>query len=578
MSHSTPFRPTCQRPWTNAHQTIHARLVEAGWNPWLARALVLRGIDGPESAVGPAKAEPYHLLKGLPTARARLVAAIEKGERIVVVADYDCDGATACALMVEGLRSYGANIGFAVPNRLRHGYGLSPGVVDMIAERDRPSVLVTVDNGIASVEGVAAAARRGWDVVVTDHHLPGDSLPLAQAIVNPNQAGCIFPSKHLAGCGVAFMVVAAVHAALKRSGRLPAGAIPPSGLLDLVALGTVADVVRLDANNRWLVTAGLGRIRRGQTRPGILALFDVARRSPERAVAGDFGFSIGPRLNAAGRLDDMTTGIRCLLSATRDEALALAEALNSWNDTRKTLEADMLATADRFVTGQDGRWTRVAYDASFHEGVVGLVASRIKEATLCATMAFAPAQEEGYLKGSGRSVPGLHLRDALDRVHKLGHGLFERFGGHAMAAGVTLRRDRLDIFTHLFESAVRETMGAQRPDPTLWVDGVLTPDGWNLGTALAVRDQVWGQGFEEPLWEADASVRDVRRMGAERQHLKVLLDGGREGVEAIEFFVDDKGGDPRPGEVWRWWFNLDVSWFRDTIAVSWRVRQKERLR
>jgi len=577
MANRQPYRPTRHREWTATHASIQAALCAEGWNPWLARAMALRGIATHAEAQGPPRPLPFNGLKGLDHARDRLVAAITAHERIIVVADYDCDGATACAIMVAGLRTVGANIAFAVPNRLKHGYGLSPGVVAMIAERDRPSVLVTVDNGIAAVAGVDAARTLGWDVVVTDHHLPGDAMPSATAIVNPNQPGCTFASKHMAGCGVAFMLVAAIHERLRRSGGLPPTARPVHELLDLVALGTVADVVRLDANNRWLVAAGLRRIRNGPLRPGIEALFEAAGRDPSRAIASDFGFGLGPRLNAAGRLADMTTGIRCLLADDLETARDLAAQLQGWNEDRKDMEAGMIDAAAEQVAAQAGHWTRVVYHPDFHEGVVGLVASRIKENLMCPVVAFAPAQEPGMLKGSGRSVPGLHLRDALDQVHKRGHDLLERFGGHAMAAGLTLAVDRLATFTALFEDVVRSEMGGSPADPTLWVDGVLPPEAWGMDTAMAMRDQIWGQGFEEPLWEATARVVSVKRVGRDRDHLKLVLTdpSGQRTVEAIEFFVPEGLRDPSEGESWRFWLALDVNLFRGEATVSWRIRQKE---
>ncbi len=530
-------------------------LVAAGVNPWLAHSLALRGVADPNVALGHYKPLHYRDLKGLSEMVARLVAAIRLSDPIMVVADYDCDGATACAAAVRGLRAMGAQVDFIVPNRFVHGYGLTPGVVDLAVTRTpRPRIIVTVDNGIASVAGVAHANYLGLDVLVTDHHLPGDRLPAAAAIVNPNQPGCPFPSKNLAGCGVMFYVLNALRDALRAAG-MPGGNADLSPVLDLIGLGTVADVVKLDANNRWLVNAGLSRIRTGAAHPGVQALFAVSRRQADYATSSDFGFSLGPRINAAGRLADMSTGIRCLISDDVALSVALAKDLANLNDERKKIEGgmreDALAAID--TSGQNGRLTRVSFGEDFHEGVVGIVASRIRERDNAPAVVFAPSRHDpSLLKGSARSVPGLHLRDALDRVHKLGmsqefpDGLLDKFGGHAMAAGLTLQRPRLPLFRELFERAVSEALGGVLPERSIQVDGDLPVNAIEPCTAAALASKVWGSGFEEPLWHGDFDLVDARLVGADKNHLKMRLARAGKFFDAMQFFCEEL---PPPGPV-----------------------------
>lgn len=515
--------------------------------------LEARGVTDPDEMELKQKLIPYTLLKGIREAALTLAQAIIRKEKIVVVADYDCDGATACAIAVSGLAALGAEIDFVVPNRMIHGYGLTSAVV-AVAQEKNPRWILTVDNGIASVEGVAAANALGIGVVITDHHLPGDRLPDAAALVNPNQPGCLFPSKNIAGCGVMFYTLMATKDALK--------AIAPKEIveeisqvnmadwLDLVALGTVADVVKLDANNRWMVDKGLQRIRAGLTRPGIGALFHVANCDYEWAKSQDFGFQLGPRLNAAGRLSDMTIGIRCLLENDPDKAEEMARELHSLNEQRKDIEKGMKETAWAMmeVEQQKGRFTRVVFGKDFHEGVIGIVAGRIKEQEYVPTIVFA-GMEDGGWKGSGRSVPGCHLRDALDAIYKKHPTWFAKFGGHAMAAGLTLTDEGREGFAEAFEQEVRKWFNNELPTQTVYADGWLSGEDINLDTAILITRQVWGQGFEEPLWLGRFEVQDARMVGKDNNHLRMDLiheEGGR--FTAMQFFQED-GSFPRQGDV-----------------------------
>ena len=566
--------PTVERSVPPGYSDAVAALEKSGVNPWVARSLVLRGVEDPAQAAGAYRLEHYRSLRGIRDVALAIARGIMAKERFVVVADYDCDGATACAVAVSGLRALGADIDFVVPNRFLHGYGLTPSVVEMVCPM-APHWIITVDNGIASNAGVDAANAHGIGVLVTDHHLPGSSLPAAAGIVNPNQPGCEFPSKNLAGVGVMYYVLAAVRDALKALGALPDPEPNLAGWLDLVALGTVADVVKLDANNRWLVRQGLKQIRAGGARPGIQALFEVAGKDWSRATAQDFGFGLGPRINAAGRLEDMTYGIRCLLAQTKEEALGYAYQLDEFNRRRKDIEAGMRATAGQAIdlSGQAGQFTRVVFDESFHEGVIGIVAGRIKETDHAPVLVFAPATESGFLKGSGRSIPGLHLRDALDLVHKRGNNLFEKFGGHAMAAGVTLPADRLEEFSTLFEAAVQEMMGGHLDQKVLVVDGVLPSSAMNLATAEAFGEQIWGQGFEEPMFLGDFKLLEARLIGKDPKspHLKMRVEAGGQVFEALHFFCADL---PQGEEV-TLAYRMSVNEFNGRRAVNLMVVDKE---
>lgn len=557
-------------------QSVQA-LIDQGINPYVARVLASRGVQGAEEALGSYPLLPYHQLKGIEDIARRLDGAIDRQERITVVADYDCDGATACAVAVAGLTGLGAVIDFVVPNRFVHGYGLTPSVVDLVAERFPDTRwILTVDNGIASNAGVDAAQAKGIGVLVTDHHLPGPVIPPAESIVNPNQPGCEFPSKNLAGCGVMFYVLAAARDVRRAKGDAVAQGMNLTELLDVVALGTVADVVRLDANNRWLVRQGLRRIRQGLMCPGIRALFDASGRNPAFASSQDFGFGLGPRLNAAGRLEDMTIGIRTLLEKDYEKALEMAQQLDQLNTKRREIETDMKELSEGTVAAaqQAGRFTRVVYNPTFHEGVVGIVAGRIKESNHVPTIVFAPATEEGLIKGSGRSIPGVHLRDVLDIVHKRGNNLMHKFGGHAMAAGLTLPGDRLDEFKELFEQAVREWLEGRLPEAELLVDGDLPLSALSLETARALEDEVWGQGWEEPVWTGVFDVIEARLVGKDQNHVSMKLDpGDGEEVSAMHFFSTQA---PTSDRV-RLAYKVSINRFRGNDTLTLLVVDREEL-
>ena len=512
-------------------------LTTAGYLPPVARALSARGIRSPEDLNEAWSGMlPPNLLTGIDRAAERLLAARNRGERITIVADYDCDGATACAVGIRGLSVLGLSVDYFVPDRVRHGYGLTAAIVDLLAARPNPpQVILTVDNGISSADAVRHAATLGIDVVITDHHLPADDTPPAVAIVNPNQRGCGFPSKSLAGVGVIFYVLLALRARLRDEGAFTAQTQPRlNELVDLVALGTVADVVKLDKNNRILVSQGLKRIREGRTHPGIAALFNVARCSMGNASARDFGFRIGPRINAAGRLATMEYGIECLLTDDPDRARHYAEALNQINQERRELEEEMQHAADLAVAAADIEHVHALslLDDSFSEGVVGLVASRIKEKVHRPTVAFARTAE-GELKGSGRSIPGIHLRDMLDLVSKTEPGLILRFGGHAMAAGLTIQEKDYDRFARAFEAVVAEHADPAVFERNVLIDGGLAPDEISERLCQTLEHGIWGQGFEAPLFANDFRV--VRQTVLKDAHLKLSLELGGQRFEGIFF-------------------------------------------
>jgi len=503
------------------------RLAAEGIAPPLARALAARGITSLRELELPARdLIPPLRLSHVSEAAKLLADRIEAGARLLIVADYDCDGATACAVGLRGLRAMGARVDYLVPNRFDYGYGLTPEIVDLAAAgpSGRPGLLITVDNGIASVAGVARARELGIDVLITDHHLPGERLPDAAVIVNPNQRGCGFPSKNLAGVGVMFYVLLALRAELRSRGRFTEATQPKlNALLDLVALGTVADVVPLDRNNRILVAAGLERIRNGLAVPGIAALFQVAGRSTRTARAADLGFTVGPRINAAGRLTDMTVGIECLLADDAPRALDLARQLDELNRERRAIEADMQldALAELDDTDLGGRRTITLFNEGWHQGVVGLVASRVKERHHRPTIAFARADERS-LRGSGRSIEGVHLRDVLDLVTKAAPQMIERFGGHAMAAGLTLGTEHYEGFRDAFEAATRATADAELFARRVATDGPLAPSDIGLALTEAIDRQIWGQGFAPPLFDNEFAVVEQRLV--KEAHLKLTLE------------------------------------------------------
>ena len=521
-------------------------LEQTGLHPLLARLFAARGVRGADELDdGLARLLSPSGLLGADDAAVLLADAIGAGSRICVVADYDCDGATACAVALRGLGLLGADpatLSYVVPDRRVHGYGLTPQIVDLVLAAGA-DVLMTVDNGIASLEGVAHAQAAGLAVVITDHHLPvqgseGAVLPAADVIVNPNQPGCTFASKHLAGVGVAFYVLLALRAELRKRGEFGVAEQPRlDALLDLVALGTVADVVRLDRNNRCLVAQGLRRIRAGRVQPGIAALFAVAGREPRRASAADFGFAIGPRLNAAGRLADMTLGIECLLSDDAARAHELATMLDTINRERRTLEATMREDAEAQVDRAFALTGAVepaiaVFDPSFHEGVVGIIASRLKDRLHRPTFVFALGQD-GALKGSGRSIDGFHLRDALDLVSKRHPGLLVRFGGHAMAAGCTIAHANFETFRTALQTVAREGLDAATLERTLFSDGPLAAEHFDPATVRLLEGQVWGAAFDAPIFCDAVEIVSQRLVGD--KHLKLAVRVGGVVREAIWF-------------------------------------------
>lgn len=516
-----------------------AALEQAGLTPAWARLYAARGVTHPDQIA--------HRLPGLlpPSGlrhierAARLLAdALAAGQKLLIIADYDADGATACAVGLRGLRLLGGRVEYLVPNRIEHGYGLSPALVELAAART-PDLLITVDNGIAAIDGVATANALGIPVLVTDHHLPGDALPDAACIVNPNQPDCGFASKNLAGVGVMFYVLLALRAELRARGAYASAPEPDlRGLLDLVALGTVADVVKLDANNRTLVAQGLARMRAGLAAPGINALFRVAARDPARATVFDLGFMLGPRLNAAGRIDDMALGIECLLADDPGTALELARQLDDLNRARREVEADMLEEALAILARFDpaDSHTLVAYQPDWHAGVIGILASRLKDKFHRPTIVFAQA-DDGTLKGSGRSIPGLHLRDALDLVDRRHPGLILKFGGHAMAAGLTLAADGHAAFAAAFETVVRERLAPADLEGILETDGELDSAEHSYALASALDAAVWGQGFPAPLFTGTFEVAAQRVVGEKHLKLKLTRDGIS--FDAMRFFHPD---------------------------------------
>lgn len=535
-----------------------AELEAGGLHPLMARLLAARGVQSAlETQISWANMLPPKQLSQSAEGARHLADAIAAKKRLLIIADYDCDGATACAVGVRALRSMGAIVDFLVPNRFETGYGLSPAVVELALQHEagKPDMLITVDNGIASIDGVEAANAMGMQVLITDHHLPGDELPEALAIVNPNHPDCDFPSKNLAGVGVIFYLMLALRAELRLRGVYPSNGGPRlDALADLVALGTVADVVSLDSNNRLIVTQGLERMRKGLLHCGVRALFQVAGRDPRQANAFDLGFALGPRINAAGRLADMSLGIRCLLSDDEQEALQLAQELDDMNQDRRAIESTMHEEAQHIIEQilPDTSATVCVYHPDWHQGVIGLVASRLKEKYWRPSLAFAQA-DSGEIKGSGRSIPDVHLRDALDLVSKRYPGLILKFGGHAMAAGLSLEEDNYDVFVQAFEEAVQELTGRYQFDPVIETDGSLEPQFATIQVAGLLKQQVWGAGFPAPVFRDHFQVRQQRLL--KNKHLKLTLERQGMQYEAI-------------------WFNHNVL-LPEQIEVAYRLDQNE---
>ena len=510
------------------------------WPPLLRRLHAARGSDARTAMPRLADLLPFDGLEGIDAAVELLRHAIACDAHVVVVGDFDCDGATACAVGVRGLRMLGAkHVSHAVPNRIVHGYGLTPGLVDELVAL-QPDLLVTVDHGIACHAGIQAAKVRGWQVLVTDHHLPGPTLPPADAIVNPNQPGDGFASKALAGVGVMFYLLLALRARLGVQADLAA-------LLDLVAVGTVADMVPMDANNRALVGAGLRRLRAGQGCVGLRALVEVSGRRDATLSTADIGFAIGPRINAAGRLEDMGIGIECLLTDDAMQARELAAILHGINDERRALQADMQDVAEAKLDGIDTAHAACLFDPDWHPGVVGLVASKVKERLHRPAIAFAPAEPDSdVVRGSARSITGFHIRDALALVDARHPGLIPRFGGHAMAAGLSLARDAFPAFRDAFVQVALEWLSQEMLTDALHSDGELDAADFAIDTAIALRDGGhWGQGYPEPLFDGEFAVLGWRIVG--ERHLKLELGIGSKRLNAIQFGGWE--GDPPPARV-----------------------------
>ena len=513
------------------------RLALSGFLPPIARALAARGIQVPSDLEQEwAGMLPPAMLEGTREAAERLALARERHQAVTIVADYDCDGATACAVGIRGLRMLGITANYFVPDRVLHGYGLTPNVVDIVAARTpKPDLIVTVDNGISSAAAVDRARELGIDVIITDHHLPGAELPRAQAIVNPNLTGSTFPSKNLAGVGVIYYVLLALRSLLRERGVFDAKTQPRlDALVDFVALGTVADVVKLDKNNRILVSQGIRRIRCGRTHAGLEALFAIAGRDIRTAGVRDFGFAVAPRINAAGRLGTMENGIECLLSDDPAAALDFAESLNSINTERRELESEMQQLAEAALSNidLDHHATFTIFNPSFNEGVVGLVAARLKERIHRPVIAFAPT-ENGELKGSGRSIPGIHLRDALDLTAKALPGVVLRFGGHAMAAGLSIKPEGFKVFQAAFEEVIRSRCDASVFERVVLTDGGLAPDEITEALCQEIDEQIWGQGFEAPLFANEVHVLSQTLLKG--THLKMMLELGGSRFDAIFF-------------------------------------------
>jgi single-stranded-DNA-specific exonuclease len=494
--------------------------------PLLKRLYAARGlVAAPELSLRLANLLAPDALLGVERSAQLLADAVVDQQRIVIVGDYDCDGATGTAVAMLGLSLFGArHVDYLVPNRFTMGYGLSPLLADA-ARAMGAELLITVDNGIASISGVARAKMLGMTVIVTDHHLAGDLLPAADAIVDPNQPGCGFAHKSLAGVGVMFYVLSRLRAELRRRGHFGTAEPPTLGaLLDLVAIGTVADVARLDYNNRILVAEGVRRIRAGRARPGVAALLQVAAREPAQITAIDLGFVLGPRINAAGRMDDIRVGIECLLAPTLEAALPLAQALDSINRSRRARQTEMTDEASAQLADGDPRIGLCMFDDRWHEGVVGLVASRIKERRHRPAIAFARAQEAGLLKGSARSIEGLNVRDALAAIDARHPGLIERFGGHAMAAGLSLREAQFPAFAQAFDEQCRGLLSEAQLQRRIETDGELEPAEFAVATAQLLETAgPWGQGFPEPCFDQAFEVLESRCVGGEGQHVKYRL-------------------------------------------------------
>ena len=552
-------------------------------HPLLKRVYSQRNInDVEELELGLEKLIPPEQFKGINEAVQLLIDALQRQQRVLIVADFDADGATSCVVALKALRQFGfQHTDYIVPNRFDYGYGLTSEIVELAKTRN-PDLIITVDNGISSIEGVAAAKSAGIKTLITDHHLPGASAPDADAIVNPNQHGCNFPSKSIAGVGVIFYVMLALRAKLREMKWFEENSTAEpklADLLDLLALGTVADVVALDRNNRILVSEGLRRIRAGRTRPGITSLLEIAGRSSARLTASDLGFSVGPRLNAAGRLDDMSTGIECLLTDHEGTAYKLALQLDGMNKDRKQIEGDMREQAFEFLQEFSLEENELPaalciYDGRWHQGVVGILASRVKEKFNRPVIAFADANDSGNeIKGSARSIKGFHIRDALDAVASSNPGMISKFGGHAMAAGLSLEKDKLQDFTEAFQKQAAVLLNEELLQAQILSDGEIEQSEFSMETAAAlIKAGPWGQEFPEPVFDGKFKVIQQRRVG--ENHLKLVLApelAPQQAIDAIAFNIDKQDWPAAEMTDIEIAYRLDINEFRGNQTLQLMV-------
>lgn len=547
-------------------------LVKAGVPPILARVFAARGVKTKEdAALSLPHLLPYTALKGAVEMAEVLADAILAGKRLLIVADYDADGATACSVGMRALAAFGANVGYIIPNRLEHGYGLTPEIVKIAIEQSpRPDFLVTVDNGISSHDGIELSNRMGVPVLVTDHHLPGATHPNARVIVNPNQHGCDFPSKALAGCGVMFYVMWALQDELvSRNYSNIKADFNVKELLPIVAIGTVADVVALDTNNRILVNEGVKRIRSRHASAGVEALVKVSGKNAATLATSDIAFGLGPRINAAGRLESMDAGVECLITDSPELANTLAHQLHDINDRRKEIELDMVDEAVRQLLTEihPDKCTAVLHSSKWHQGVIGIVAGRIKEKVWRPTFVLSDGKD-GQFKGSGRSIPGLHLRDALDLVDTRYPGILQKFGGHAMAAGVTVTAGKLAEFSAAFETIVKGLINPMDLHQVLEVDGGLSASEMSLDTVSALKNQIWGQAFTEPVFFNEFHVIEAKHIGG-GLHIRLNLEKDGVRYQAVKFRHSEECPAGRIGVAYK----LDANTFRDETSLQLMVEQ-----
>lgn len=538
-----------EKKLTEEQCVVKEMLIKEKFNPIYAHILALRKVKTLEEAIYKYKLIPPKNLKGIQNLSEKLADNILKEKKITIVADYDCDGATSCAIAYKGLKMLNCkNLQFIVPNRFKHGYGLSKSIIDdLIKEQGKPDCIITVDNGIAAHEGIDYANSLNIEVLVTDHHLPAKDKenPNCAALVNPNQKGDTSGLNNMAGCGVIFYVLIETLERLKEKNIYNNENPAPNmlNLIDLVSLGTVADVVKLDKNNRLLVKYGLQLLHKGKARQGLYSLFNISQKNIYYANSRDYGFSIAPRINAAGRLEDMTTGIKCLLTEDYDSGKSLATQLNEWNIKRKDIEKDMREVAYDIIENeeQNNKMTRVIYNEEYHEGVIGIVAGRIKEKENVPVIVFSPTEDEEIIKGSGRSIPEVHLRDAIDLVFKQDESMFKGFGGHAMAAGLSIYKNKLEKFKELFEKAVIDMIGDEPIAKEIHIDYILKPEDITLPLAKTLEFEIWGQGFLEPTFKSSFKIEEFEILNNRDtgipQHTKFIFSDGKGGqIKAIFFF------------------------------------------